>query len=126
MATRKPKESKEWLEQEANKIFTELENGGLILVSVVSTSASNLSYKYRVVLVANYAETETSLYKYNLNYWLATELNESLDKNDNLRGNGCGFDRGFDAVYTIGTIFQKHGLTDNGHKWASDANWSWF
>jgi hypothetical protein len=125
MATRKPRETKEWRETEARNYLEAMDKGGLLLVSVVSASRSNLSYKYRVTLVTN-TKNDPRLFKLNLNYWLATELMESLDDGDNLRGNGCGFDRGFDAVYTIGVILQKHGLVADGHKWASDANWSWF
>lgn len=123
---RKPKETAEWRFNEASNYFNAMDEGGLLLVSVVSTSQSNLSYKYRVALVMSAVEYDPQLFKLTLNYWLASELGVSLDKNDNLKGNGCGFDRGFDAVYTIGSILQKHGLVADGHKWASDANWAWF
>jgi hypothetical protein len=114
-------ESKAWM---AEDVARQMDNdNALILVSVIKTSSTNLSYSYRVRMVSQYNGKLRTSY---LNYWLASELSESLNKDDDLRGNGCGFDRGFDAVYTIGKILERHGLADNGHKWASDANWSWF
>jgi hypothetical protein len=113
---------KAWM---AEDVARQMDNGNaLILVSVVKTSSTNLSYSYRVRMVS--PALGGLLRTTYLNYWLASELGESLNKDDDLKGNGCGFDRGFDAVYTIGKILERHGLTDNGHRWASGANWGWF
>lgn len=123
MTTRKPQLTAEEKAYFAEDVARAMDDNGLLLVSVISTSSSNLSYSYRVRLVAPW---NGRLRPSSLNYWIASELGESLNKADNLKGNGCGFDRGFDAVYTIGSILQRHGLTENGHAWASEANWAWF
>jgi hypothetical protein len=86
-----------------------LKLGATLDVTITKTSASNLSYKYKVRLWY-FHEITKKVEVMHLSYWLAAELGENLTDSDELRGNGCGFDRAHDAAYTIGRILEARGL----------------
>lgn len=81
-------------------------NGALLIPTITGTSKSNLSYRYNVSLAYNAGEGKGIDLMY-LNYWLASELGVNLTDNDELKGNGLGFDRYHEAVYTIAAILGK-------------------
>lgn len=86
-----------------------LKAGGKLDVTITKTNASNTAYKYKVRLWYFHEVREAVDVMY-LTYWLAAELGENLTDNDELRGQGCGFDRAHDAAYTIGRILERRGL----------------
>lgn len=94
-----------WL---AEKVAAKLQAGGKLQVIITGTSATNLSYRYKVILWA--VNDSGRVDEWHLNYWLAAEIGQNLTDRDELRGNGCGFDRAHEAAYTIGQLLHRRGL----------------
>lgn len=95
---------REWY---ACRVANYLAAGGKLQVIITGTSASNLSYRYKVNLW--FVNELGKIDNWQLNYWLAAELGQNLTNRDELRGNGVGFDRAHDAAYTIGRILHRYG-----------------
>jgi len=101
---RKVTSTPEERERLAREIGKHLENGAMLQVSITSTSRTNMNYRYKVNLFFNY---ENAVECWHLTYWLAGELGKNLTDSDELKGNGCGFDRYHDTAYTIAEILRK-------------------
>jgi hypothetical protein len=93
----------------AKDIKTKLDNGGGLLVSITHTSRSNLSYRYKVWLAHN---TDKGVELDNLGYWLASAYGLTLTDNHDIKGNGLGFCRYFQAVRYVAGALQDLGLAD--------------
>jgi len=92
-------------ERLAREVGRHLENGGLLQVTITGTSATNLSYRYKVSLF--YESEAGGIDVMYLTYWLAGELGKNLTDSDELKGQGVGFDRYHDTAYTIAEILRK-------------------
>jgi hypothetical protein len=98
--------SEEELESWAITFGKHLENGALLIPTITGISKTNLSYRYKVSLAYN-SENGRGVELAWLTYWLAGELGKNLTDNDELKGQGVGFDRYHDIVYTIAEILGK-------------------
>jgi hypothetical protein len=94
----------------AEQVAEGIKSGGRLVISINSTSKSNMSYKYAIRLV--YAKDGQIQDRW-LNYWFASCYGESLTDYDELRGNGVGTDRYFQASYEVGTLLKKFGLIED-------------
>lgn len=92
----------------ANTIGTRLDrDGGLLLVAITGASKTNLSYRLKIKMAYN---TPNGVAIMNISYWLASELEKNMTDSDEIRFNGCGFDRVHDVAYTIATILKSYGF----------------
>jgi hypothetical protein len=108
--TFKPNLSLEEKRELANIIGTHLDrNGGLLLVAITGTSKTNMSYRLKVKLAYNSEAGGIDLM--NVTYWLASELNKNMTDNDEIRFNGCGYDRVHDIAYTVALILERYGFS---------------
>jgi hypothetical protein len=94
------------LEATARRVGELLENGALLIPTITGTSKSNLSYRYKVMLAYD-GEDGRGIDVLYLSYWLASELGVNLTDNDEIKGQGVGFDRYHDVAYTIAEILRK-------------------
>lgn len=130
METRKANMTDAEKRQMAELVADSLANGGKLLISITHASASNMSYRYKVVLAymadQNTPGAQTLKIEFlTLNYWMAAELGEKLVcewAGDTLRGHGCGFDRYHDAAYTVGKLLERHGLITEPLKTIANRN----
>lgn len=118
MATIKADLTPELQEQYAQSVAQKLEDGGKLLISITHTSASNMSYRYKVDLAYN-ANGKTEIE--HLTYWLAACWKESIYAGafNELKGNGVGTDRYFLAAYEIGLTLKEFGLIDDPYEIAN-------
>ena len=118
MATIKADLTPELQEQYAQSVAQKLEDGGKLLISITHTSASNMSYRYKVDLAYN-ANGKTEIE--HLTYWLAACWKESIYAGafNELKGNGVGTDRYFLAAYNIGLTLKEFGLIDDPYEIAN-------
>jgi hypothetical protein len=118
MATIKADLTPELKEQYAQSVAQKLEDGGKLLISITHTSASNMSYRYKVDLAYN-ANGKTEIE--HLTYWLAACWKESIYAGafNELKGNGVGTDRYFLAAYNIGLTLKGFGLIDDPYEIAN-------
>jgi hypothetical protein len=94
----------------------QLDNGGKLLVSITHTSRSNLSYRYKVKLA--YWDTESQQVQfYNLGYWLASQIGANLTNQSELKGNGVGFCRYFEAALDVAFALKKLGLAGDRYEY---------
>lgn len=82
-------------------------NGGLLLVAITGTSKTNLTYRLKLKLAFN---GSSGVELMNISYWLASELEKNMTDDDEIRFNGCGFDRVHDVAYTVATILGRYGF----------------
>ena len=119
MGTYKPQLTESEKLERAEKVAAALKNGGKLLIQITHTSASNMSYRYKVNLAEwNGKEIEIT----NLTYWLAAEWNERAVcawAGDELKGAGVGTDRYFLAAYNLGLTLMNRGLVDNPYQVSS-------
>lgn len=94
----------------ARFVAENLAHGAKLLITITHASRSNMSYRYKVAMA--YTDKNGAVQVAYLNYWMAAELGISLNADNELRGNGCGFDRRHDAAYTVGTILGNYGLIE--------------
>lgn len=93
-----------------------LDNGGRLLVSITHTSRSNLSYRYKVKLAWWDGENQQIQF-YNLGYWIASQTGASLTEQNELKGNGLGFCRYFEAARDVAYALKKLGLADDRYEY---------
>lgn len=98
---------KAYKESFAEIFATQLENGGNILVNITGTSRSNLSYRYKVA-IAYQREGKTEVNW--CTYFMASVLGKSVTDNGELRGNGCGFDRTYEAATDLVFCLKELGI----------------
>lgn len=94
----------------------QLDNGGKLLVSITHTSRSNLSYRYKVSLAWWDSESE-QVKLYNLGYWLASQIGATLTEQNQLKGNGLGFCRYFEAARNVAFALKKLGLAGDRYEY---------
>lgn len=119
MESYKPKESPEWIQTEAACLVDLIRGGAKLHIQIVSTTASNLGYKYRVRLV--YWDGQ-EVKDQNLSYFLGALWGERVYpkwEGDTLRGQGIGTDRYFLAAYDIGQSLKSLGLIEDPYEIAS-------
>jgi hypothetical protein len=113
MRTYKPQLTESEKLERATQVAAALKNGGKLLIQITHTSASNMSYRYKVNLAEwNGKEIQIT----NLTYWLAAEWNERAVQawaGDELKGAGIGTDRYFLAAYNLAHILKSRGLIDD-------------
>jgi hypothetical protein len=90
-----------------------LQNGAVLLVAITGTSKTNMSYRLKVSLAYD-TETRGIDVMY-LTYWLASVLGKNLTDADELRLNGCGYDRVHDIAYTVAEILKGYGFAFSLH-----------
>lgn len=107
------------------KLNDVLVNGnGKLLIQITHTSASNMSYRYKVTL-AHYGTTvwasNDAIQLENLTYLLASAWKENYYSGafNELKGNGVGTDRYFLAAYNIGLTLKKYGYITDAYQIAS-------
>ena len=100
------KSTPEERERIARRLGELLENGALLIPVITKTSSQTFGYRYKVSLAYN-GEDGRGVDVMYLNYWLASELKQNLTDDDELKGNGIGFDRFHDVAYTIAEILRK-------------------
>lgn len=94
------------------RVHEALSNGGVLVVTIKHTSASNMSYRYDVRL---YATSETGrVESWYLNWMFATLTGSRRHDNGEVKANGCGFDRAHDVAYTFQNLFAANGFADLG------------
>lgn len=119
METYKPQLTESEKLERATQVAAALKNGGKLLIQITHTSASNMSYRYKVNL-AYLDGTEIKIT--NLTYWLAAEWNERAVQawaGDELKGAGIGTNRYFLAAYNLGATLKARGLVDDVYEIAS-------
>lgn len=109
------------------KLNDALVNGnGKLLIQITHTSASNMSYRYKVTL-AHYGKDwagNDAVILENLTYLLASAWKENYYSGafNELKGNGIGTDRYFLAAYNIGLTLKKYGYITDAYQIASRGN----
>ena len=86
---------------------TQLENGGNILVNITHTSRSNLTYRYKVA-IAYQREGKTEVNW--CTYFMSSVLGKSVTENGEIRGNGLGFDRAYEAATDLVFCLKELGI----------------
>jgi hypothetical protein len=118
VATIKADLTPELKKQYAQEVAQKLADGGKLLISITHTSASNMSYRYKVDLAFNNdGKTEIE----HLTYWLAACWKENIYAGafNELKGAGIGTDRYFLAAYNIGQTLKKFGLINDPYEVAT-------
>jgi hypothetical protein len=112
MATIKADLTPELRKQYAEEVAQKIADGGKLLISITHTSASNMSYRYKVDLAFNKdGKTEIE----HLSYWLAACWKETIYAGafNELKGSGIGTDRYFLAAYNLGLTLKNYGLIED-------------
>ena len=118
MATRKATLTAEEKLAFAARVKAALDTGATLWVSVPTTSRSNLSYSLRLRLIGG--STNADMW---LNYWFAAEDGASLNAADDVRQQGLGTDRAFQAACDIAYFLRRHGLAEARFEYEIKARW---
>lgn len=127
MATHKGDMKAHEIALELMKLDEKLVKGnGKLLIQITHTSASNMSYRYKVSLV-HYGKDwsgNDSVIIENLTYLLASVWKETYYSGmfNELKGSGVGTDRYFLAAYNIGLTLQKRGYVSSPYEIADRGN----
>jgi hypothetical protein len=83
------------------------ENGGLVVITIKSTSKSNLSFKFDVRQYYNPTASEKieSLY---LNWTYAQLMDMRQNERGEVKGSGIGIDRAFEVANNLEWLIERH------------------
>jgi hypothetical protein len=90
------------LDRTADKIE---QDGGFLVITIKSTSKSNLSFKFDVRLYYNSGGQVVSDY---LNWTYAQLMDKRQDEQGNVKGGGIGIDRAFEVANNLEWLIEKH------------------
>lgn len=90
------------LDRTADKIE---QDGGFLVITIKSTSKSNLSFKFDVRLYYNSGGLVVSDY---LNWTYAQLMDKRQDEQGNIKGGGIGIDRAFEVANNLEWLIEKH------------------
>jgi hypothetical protein len=90
------------LDRTADKIE---QNGGFLVITIKSTSKSNLSFKFDVRLYYSVFDKVESDY---LNWTYAQLMDLRQNEQGEIKGSGIGIDRAFEVANNLEWLIQKH------------------
>jgi hypothetical protein len=90
------------LDRTADKIE---QDGGFLVITIKSTSKSNMSFKFDVRLYYNSGGQVVSDY---LNWTYAQLMDKRQDEQGNVKGGGIGIDRAFEVANNLEWLIGKH------------------
>jgi hypothetical protein len=81
------------------------ENGGFLVITIKSTSKSNMSFKFDV---RNYYAIEGKVYSDYLNWTYAQLMDMRQNERGEVKGGGIGIDRAFEVANHLEWLIEKH------------------
>lgn len=80
-------------------------NGGYLVITIKSTSKSNMSFKFDV---RNYYTIENKVYSDYLNWTYAQLMDMRQNDRGEVKGGGIGIDRAFEVANNLEWLIEKH------------------
>ncbi len=87
-------------------VASEIEDGALLVVTIKSTSKSNLSFAFDVRLYAK--NSDGKIVSWYLNWAYAVLMGMRQNQRGEVKGSGIGIDRAFEVANNLEWLIEKH------------------
>lgn len=89
------------------RVAENAENGGFLVITIKSTSKSNMSFKFDVRQYYTPTGSQEIQSAY-LNWAYAQLMGKKQDERGNVKGGGIGIDRAFEVANNLEWLIEKH------------------